>query len=149
MGTNGRKACLLCGGDITAKNRSTFCSKDCANEFRIKTDASYVRFRVFERDKGVCAGCAVDVFQNTRRTPRARGTGDLWQADHIVPVIEGGGECGLRITAPFARLAIKGKRLLWRSVVQGNVRIKAKRFCFWAERRKGCRTWYIDGRRGN
>ena len=26
------------------------------------------------------------------RAPRA---GDLWQADHIVPVAEGGGECGL------------------------------------------------------
>ena len=22
-------------------------------------------------------------------------TGHLWQADHIVPVVEGGGECGL------------------------------------------------------
>jgi len=25
----------------------------------------------------------------------ARGTGHLWQADHIMPVIEGGGECTL------------------------------------------------------
>ena len=26
---------------------------------------------------------------------KARGSGHLWQADHIVPVIEGGGECDL------------------------------------------------------
>ena len=95
MGSNGRLACLLCTQDIIEKRRSTFCSRQCANDFRLKTDASYVRFRVFDRDRGICGGCQADVFAGTGRNPRARGTGDLWQADHIVPVIEGGGECGL------------------------------------------------------
>ena len=35
--------------------------------------------------------------QDVRRrvVRRARGSGHLWQADHITPVIEGGGECGI------------------------------------------------------
>jgi 5-methylcytosine-specific restriction endonuclease McrA len=47
------------------------------------------------RDKGICAKCGKDVFSGTGRMPRARGTGDLWQADHIESVVEGGGTCGL------------------------------------------------------
>lgn len=60
-----------------------------------------MRHAVFNRDKGICALCGVDVFamafqrNGSQRTRRARGSGDLWQADHINPVIEGGGECGL------------------------------------------------------
>ncbi len=101
MGTNGRKACLQCGGDITDLQRRTFCSSKCSSDFRLKTDPMHVRFEVFKRDKGICALCGIDVFENAKwsngstRTRRARGTGDLWQADHIIPVIEGGGECGL------------------------------------------------------
>lgn len=95
MGTNGRKACLECGGDITAKQRKTFCGGKCSDNFRLKTSADHVRFMVFQRDGGACAKCDRNVFEGTSKKPRARGTGDLWQADHITPVIEGGGECGL------------------------------------------------------
>ena len=94
-GTNRRAACLNCGGDITEKQRSTFCRKECADAFYIRSRPDYARLRVFERDKGVCAKCGRDVFAGTGRKPRSRGTGDLWQADHILPVIEGGGECTL------------------------------------------------------
>lgn len=95
IGTNGRGACLQCGGDITDKKRSTFCGKDCSEAFYIKSRPDHARLRVFERDKGVCGLCGVDVFAGTGRRPRSRGTGDLWQADHIIPVVEGGGECTL------------------------------------------------------
>jgi 5-methylcytosine-specific restriction enzyme A len=95
MGTNGRGACLWCDGDIADKMRSTFCKKACAEEFYIRSRPNRARLRVFERDKGICAVCGINVFAGTERRPRARGTGDLWQADHINPVIEGGGECGL------------------------------------------------------
>lgn len=53
-----------------------------------------MREKVLERDKGICAKCGKDTMVETYRR-RARGTGHLWQADHIVPVVEGGGECGL------------------------------------------------------
>ena len=94
-GTNGRGACLVCEGDITGKQRSTFCSKGCSEAFYVKSRPDHARLRVFERDHGICAKCHKDVFNGTGRKPRARGTGDLWQADHIVPVVEGGGECTL------------------------------------------------------
>ena len=94
-GTNGRAACLNCGGDITEKTRSTFCRKECADAFYIRSRPDHARLRVFERDKGICAKCGRDVFAGTGRKPRSGGTGDLWQADHILPVIEGGGECTL------------------------------------------------------
>lgn len=57
-----------------------------------------MRFLVFERDKGICALCRTDVFEGaTHRngSPVRRGSGHLWEADHIVPVVEGGGECTL------------------------------------------------------
>lgn len=96
IGTNGRRACIECKGDIDpASRRSTFCSAKCANDFYLKSRPGHARLRVFERDRGVCSKCHIDVFASTGRRPRARGTGDLWQADHIKAVVEGGGECGL------------------------------------------------------
>lgn len=92
---NGRGACLQCHGDITDKQRSTFCGKVCADVFYVKSRPDHARLKVFERDNGICAKCSKDVFEGTGRKPRSRGTGDLWQADHIIPVVEGGGECTL------------------------------------------------------
>jgi 5-methylcytosine-specific restriction enzyme A len=93
-GPNGRALCRQCSNEVP-EGRRTFCSKKCVDEWRIKTDPSHVRVLVFQRDRGICAKCGKDVFAATERRPRARGTGDLWQADHIIPVIEGGGECEL------------------------------------------------------
>lgn len=95
IGTNGRKACLECGNDIVEKRRRTFCGQNCSDNFGLKTSATHARYMVFQRDKGICAKCNLDVFEGTGRKPHYGGTGDLWQADHITPVIEGGGECGL------------------------------------------------------
>jgi len=53
-----------------------------------------MREQVFARDHGVCAKCSVDTTADTkpRRFDKPRGD---WHADHVVPVVEGGGECGL------------------------------------------------------
>jgi 5-methylcytosine-specific restriction endonuclease McrA len=40
---------------------------------------------VKKRDKGICRLCGVNVVKSRRK----------WEADHIVPVADGGGECGL------------------------------------------------------
>ncbi|HYK42164.1 MAG TPA: HNH endonuclease signature motif containing protein [Thermoanaerobaculia bacterium] len=94
----------------------------------MRTSPSAARERVFERDRGRCAGCGRDTedllrrLRNLRRRrprpevieeARALALGfesavevcggrtvlrirrTLWQADHIVPVAEGGGGCGL------------------------------------------------------
>lgn len=83
-----------------------------------------MRFVLQQRDKGVCALCGVDTvalkeeyetirarlkqshtyqfqegetadFLKAHGIPWGRTSSDWWDADHITPVIEGGGECGL------------------------------------------------------
>lgn len=100
-GPNGRTLCRWCESEITEPRRRTFCSQECVEEHRIRTSASYARYKVFERDRGVCALCGVQavpeglIYKRLDGTEFASNTGHLWQADHIVPVVEGGGKCGL------------------------------------------------------
>ena len=99
-GANGERLCRNCHVALPKGKRHN-CSARCSDEWMCKTSPSYARFRVWERDKGVCAKCGVDAVAgkfHTNGSPRRnkpRNTGDLWQVDHIKPVIEGGGECGL------------------------------------------------------
>lgn len=109
-GGSGRALCRWCRLEVPA-GRRTFCSDWCVHEWRLRSDAGYLRERVFERDKGVCAGCGLDTqaeWRRIRRLPAARRAGvlrdwgirnlrrsSLWDADHIAPVVEGGGECDL------------------------------------------------------
>jgi 5-methylcytosine-specific restriction endonuclease McrA len=78
---------------------------------KLRTQPGYVREKVLERDRGICAGCGVDALAASRalrysRGPRrkellahwglrSRTRRSLWDADHVVPVAEGGGECDL------------------------------------------------------
>ena len=88
-GPNGRLLCRYCHQEVPV-GRRTFCSTLCVDEWKIRTSPSHVRLLVYRRDHGVCAACGLDT-----KARRAAGSGHLWQADHIVPVAEGGGECGL------------------------------------------------------
>lgn len=95
----GERLCRSCKA-VMPKNARNNCSTKCSTEWMQKTTPSIMRQAVFDRDGGICAVCKVDVFAGVYRNGalrqrRARGSGDLWQADHINPVIEGGGECGL------------------------------------------------------
>jgi 5-methylcytosine-specific restriction protein A len=121
VGPNGRPLCRWCNIEVP-KSRRTFCSRYCVNEHRLRSDPGYLRDQTFERDRGICAICGCDA-EKLRRVlwcalryiGRRRlgpvwpdileslGVGpgrlfskkSLWDADHIVPVIEGGGECDL------------------------------------------------------
>ncbi len=109
-GPNGRSLCRWCNLEVP-KGRVTFCSDWCVEEWRLRTDTGYLREKVLERDKGVCAACGVDCLAAWRHLKRLRGSArlkacadwgissrsrkSLWDADHIVPVVEGGGECDL------------------------------------------------------
>ena len=109
-GSEGRVLCRWCSLEVPAARR-TFCSDWCVHEWRLRTDPGYLRDRVFERDKGICAVCGMDTVAEWRRIKRlaaARRVGvlrdlglktlrrsSLWDADHIAPVVEGGGECDL------------------------------------------------------
>lgn len=110
-GPNGRRLCRRCSVEVP-KGRLTFCGDQCIHEHRIRTDPGYVRKCVMERDLGVCAACQLDTVALKREVMDQWAKGgrhwihllegkgfdgyrSLWEADHIVPVIEGGGECGL------------------------------------------------------
>src|SRR6266853_983675 len=58
-GTNGRNLCRWCNLEVP-KGRLTFCSDWCVDEWRLRTDPGYLRQRVLDRDKGVCAVCRID-----------------------------------------------------------------------------------------
>jgi 5-methylcytosine-specific restriction endonuclease McrA len=89
----------------------TFCSDWCVHEWRLRTDPGYLREQVFERDGGICAVCGLNTAAEWQRLKRLRAAkkvgllrdwglkslkrSSLWDADHIVPVAEGGGECDL------------------------------------------------------
>lgn len=110
-GANGRPLCRWCNLELTEGRRRTFCSDWCVNEWKLRSDPGYLRNQVFERDRGVCSQCGIDCEAEIRRLKRLRGVGrikgwkdwglrpgqrkSLWDADHILPVAEGGGECDL------------------------------------------------------
>jgi 5-methylcytosine-specific restriction enzyme A len=105
-GAGGRNLCRWCNLEVPA-GRRTFCSEYCVHEWRLRSDHGYLRDQVFARDRGVCALCAVDT-EGMRRRKRKMSYAErvaferewgkrrtLWDADHITPVAEGGGECDL------------------------------------------------------
>lgn len=101
-GPNGRALCRRCATEVP-KGRQTFCSAACVTEWQIRTNAAFARQQVWKRDKGVCADCgSVARERYWERYPHEHGRradedpgGECGQADHIIPVVEGGGECGL------------------------------------------------------
>jgi len=109
-GPGGRALCRWCRSEVP-KGRRTFCRDACVHEWKLRTDPGYLREHVFARDRGVCAQCGVDTialrrdmrkldFAARRQFLRkwklsADSRKSFWDADHIVPVAEGGGQCDL------------------------------------------------------
>lgn len=107
-GENGRGLCRWCNLEVPP-GRRTFCSHWCVEEWKLRSDPGHLRQRVFDRDRGICAVCGVDCVAAFHHLKRQRGTArlrlrtewrignrkSLWDADHILPVAEGGGECDL------------------------------------------------------
>lgn len=113
--------CTWCGGPVK-KPRLYWCSQACVDAHQVRTPA--VARLVHKRDNGICATCGVDTDRMSRLSRLIRSgvyhkgrqvggdyhsykalwdhwqrlgfdRGPLWQADHILPVCEGGGLCGL------------------------------------------------------
>jgi len=103
--------CKWCGSPLSGRARR-WCSDECRREFEVRNGAA--DYYVFQRDKGVCAHCGMDCVWLKRELSRIRRARGLfwhtavkdwgfwprtnrrcWEADHIVPVCEGGGCCGL------------------------------------------------------
>ena len=112
LGPHGRPLCRWCRLEILAARRRSFCSEYCVHQWRLRSDPGYLRDQVLARDAGVCALCATDTLLAWRQLKRSRGEKrtealamwglasigarrSLWDADHILPVAEGGGQCDL------------------------------------------------------
>lgn len=112
MGPSGRPLCRWCQLEILASRRRTFCSEFCVHQWRLRSDPGYLRAQVLARDHGLCTLCSTDTLLAFRQLQRSRGKAradllalwglrsvrarrSLWDADHILPVAEGGGECDL------------------------------------------------------
>lgn len=118
--------CRWCRGPVVPP-RKAWCGDACVTEYRERYDSAYQRRMVLKRDRGICAGCGLDCVGLAREVLALyRGSGELaaqdrlveagqratdlrfkgwkkdrlrplWDADHTVPVIEGGG--GARVSA--------------------------------------------------
>lgn len=137
------KTCRVCTGPIPKGRLKSYCSESCRVDAGLMMSPSFARFKVEERDKGVCGLCGLDTEYlksllnpllmeavnraqvrheyELARALRER-VGDvlvefgfsgsvasaaagqlwsgvisthLWEMDHIVPVAEGGGACGM------------------------------------------------------
>lgn len=86
---SGKRTCRWCKGKLSGR-RTSFCSDECVHQWKMRTQPEYLRRLVFKRDRGVCAICGINA---TWSHSGHRVTG--WDADHVVPVSEGGGECDL------------------------------------------------------
>jgi 5-methylcytosine-specific restriction enzyme A len=125
--------CRLCRQPCPQGERS-WCSERCLREYLTISSGNYVRAKLLERDRGICALCGVDCLRMDEAlkslrddllhpllmsihpmiaatlraegwtNTRLRGKGcysdalefsSCWEADHIVPVASGGGQCGI------------------------------------------------------
>jgi 5-methylcytosine-specific restriction protein A len=109
-GPNGRPQCRWCNLEVSA-GRFSFCSEWCVHEWKLRSDPGYLREQVLARDHARCALCGIDCESEIRTLKRLSGSRrveawarwglrpgqrrSLWDADHVVPVAEGGGECDL------------------------------------------------------
>jgi 5-methylcytosine-specific restriction enzyme A len=114
VGPNGRPLCRRCSSEIQkGSGRRTFCSETCVTEWKVRTQPEFAAELVHARDKGICSSCQRDCdalhrkIRITKRARRQRRMTELglpayllrrrryWEVDHVKPVVEGGGSCGL------------------------------------------------------
>lgn len=123
----GEPVCRWCRGSVKSPRR-TFCGDACVHEWKIRSSPWYVRQQIKKRDKGICQLCGFNVVKAhrewTRSKPPAgdravrrawRAARPRWEADHIVPVADGGGECGLENYRLLCRPCHVSVTLSWRA----------------------------------
>lgn len=117
-GPNGRNICRCgCGRESSPPRRNWF-SQECVDAWKERNDITTIRRKVYKRDKGICAQCGINTdeaqwlasetlnrlswseqseFRHLIIPPGFPSDlcRDWWEADHIVPVVRGGGQCGL------------------------------------------------------
>lgn len=117
-------ACRICGDPIPA-GRRTECSDRCAAEARIRRSPEFAadlfRFKYGTR----CASCGQDealqektwlaahALLQAQHLSRLLKPFPTFQLDHIRPVADGGGECGLENYRLMCRLCHQGVTTAW------------------------------------
>ena len=115
---DGFTKCRWCSGSVLPPRR-TMCSPECVHELKLRCSGKYLRNQVYKRDKGICGECGIDTKETSKQAKniidieerneflKSKGIslkrklwkkkhgGGLWDADHILCVKDGGGQCGL------------------------------------------------------
>ena len=114
---DGYVCCRWCSKSVLPPRR-TMCSPECVHEILLRTNNNYLRKCIYKRDRGICKLCNIDTkkiakealslsnedrvnflkeysISTKRKIWKQKCGGGLWDADHIIPVMEGGGQCGL------------------------------------------------------
>ena len=114
---DGFRRCRMCENSVKPPRR-TLCSEECSHQLKLRMSGRYLRDCVYLRDKGICKICNIDTKKIAKEALKLEGNekkeflksysislkrkiwkrrhgGGLWDADHIIPVKEGGGQCGL------------------------------------------------------
>ena len=110
--------CRWCQGPVQLPRR-TFCNDACVHEYLIRSNNRYMRECIWERDRGTCSACNVRTSRigkailnatnseeerelrlaysvpPRRKVWRSKFCSAVFDVDHIQPVVEGGGQCGL------------------------------------------------------
>lgn len=101
----GARLCRWCHGPI--EGQGVYCGQACRDAFLIRRSPIYAARRYREMNGSRCVGCGADEQKCLLRYQQAlsllAGTSaeglllpfEPWQMDHIRPVADGGGECGL------------------------------------------------------
>lgn len=121
----GKPLCRWCGSEVP-RPRRTFCSDACVHEHKLRSDVDYLRATILARDHGVCCLCKTDTvalglevrdmasrgsdgmnqalatlmhlgYSEWRARKAIQSEMNLWDTDHIQPVVEGGGGCDLSL----------------------------------------------------
>jgi 5-methylcytosine-specific restriction protein A len=109
--SSGKHLCRWCMGSVKPPKR-TFCSPECVHEYKLRSDWTYCKRFVAKRDKFICQICRIDckaLKKCLKELPRGTMLKEaarlgisqhrlfgkvLYDIDHIVPVVEGGGMTG-------------------------------------------------------
>ena len=83
-----RGLCRRCGAEVQGRRR-TFCSQLCVDLWLFQSSPAEVRRQVFLRDHGVCSLCGLDT-ETLAPGRNLGGRRSHWDADHTVPLVEGG-----------------------------------------------------------
>lgn len=99
----GRARCCWCGTAVQGR-RVSWCSDDCVMDYKLaRGDQGAARKLVWKLHRGVCQICKTDVNKRKRELTARFGSIFVmlrmepnlydecrWEADHIVPIVEGG-----------------------------------------------------------